>query len=158
MKRFLIPILTLILAASFAAAGLAAPILHTVNLYLPDADAETLVMTPVEIEATPQSIVDALIAQGALPEGIAVRAFALIQAPNETEIRSGRLDLSQTFADALAASGTAGETMLMGSVVDTFLDYYGLHELSVTCKGATIETGHQIYDAPMTVFKTGETA
>lgn len=120
---------------------------EVVTLYLPDEQAEYVEQTECEIIITEEDIagalISALVEQGALPEGAAVKAFS-----KEENIL--KLDLNQVFADAVANSGTAGETMLMASVADTFLAYYGAESLTITAEGKPIETGHTIYDEPFT--------
>ena len=106
---------------------------ETVSLYLPDEQAEYVA----------GALIAALVEQGALPEGTAVKKFS-------KEEDALMLDLNQTFADALMQSGTAGETMILASVVDTFLVYYGAASLTLTAEGQTLETGHSIYDEPFT--------
>lgn len=120
---------------------------ETATLYLPDEQAEYVEQTECEItiagDDTAGALIAALVKQEALPEGIAVKAFS-------KEDDALTLDLNQAFADAIANSGTAGETMLMASVADTFLAYYGAASLTITAEGQTIETGHTIYDEPFT--------
>ncbi len=120
---------------------------ETVSLYLPDEQAEYVEETKMEVKVVDEDVAGALIAalveQGALPEGTAVKKFS-------KEEDALMLDLNQTFADALMQSGTAGETMILASVVDTFLVYYGAASLTLTAEGQTLETGHSIYDEPFT--------
>lgn len=120
---------------------------ESVTLYLPDTQAEYVEQTDCEItiidEDVAGALISALVEQGALPEGTAVKAFS-----KEENILT--LDLNQTFGDAVSNSGTAGETMLMASVADTFLAYYGAESLMITAEGQTIETGHTVYDMPFT--------
>ena len=136
-----------------------------VTLYLPDDQAEGFVETVETVKATPQGIVDALISHGALPEDTVVNDFRMTD--NGTEIIEGDtasytvgdtlhidLDVSEEFSEAIASTGTAGETMYMGSLVNTMLKAYNADTISVTCNGAAIETGHNVYDQPMTFFET----
>lgn len=120
---------------------------ETVTLYLPGEQAEYVEQTECEITIADEDVAGALIAalveQGALPEGVAVKAFS-------KEEDALKLDLNQAFADAVSSSGSAGETMLMASVADTFLVYYGAASLTITAEGQPIETGHTIYDEPFT--------
>ncbi len=120
---------------------------ETVSLYLPDEQAEYVEETKMEVKITGEDVAGALIAalveQGALPEGTAVKKFS-------KEENVLMLDLNQAFADALMESGTSGETMILASIVDTFLVYYGAASLTLTAEGQTLETGHAIYDEPFT--------
>ncbi len=135
-----------------------------VTLFLPDEQAEFFVEQTETVDATPQGIIDALIAHGALPEGIEVNEFRLEDSGPEAQAddssghaAGGRLhivlDLSDEFLSAVASAGTAGETMAMGSLVNTMLTAYEAGTITVTCSGNTIETGHNVYDAPLTFFE-----
>ena len=63
------------------------------------------------------------------------------------------LDVFQAFGDAAASTGTAGETMLLGSLVNTMLTYYNAETLTLTVDGAVLETGHNVYDTPFTLME-----
>lgn len=134
-----------------------------ITLYLPDDQAESLEEVTETVDATPQGVVDALIAHDALPQGVQVNSFSMED--NGVETQEGdtvsytpgdtlriNLDLSQEFADAAASTGTAGETMLLGSLVNTMLKAYNADELVLTCDGSPLETGHNVYDAPLTFY------
>ena len=135
-----------------------------VTLYLPNEQADAFEEVTETVDATPQAIVDALIAHNALPEGTAVNSFSMRD--NGTETQEGDvvsytagdtltidLDLSAEFAEAAASTGTSGEQMLLGSLVNTMLTAYNADELNLTCDGAVLETGHSIYDEPLTFFE-----
>ena len=134
-----------------------------ITLYLPDEQAESFEEVTETVDATPQGVVDALIAHDALPQGVQVNSFSMED--NGVETQEGdtvsytpgdtlriNLDLSQEFADAAASTGTAGETMLLGSLVNTMLKAYNADELVLTCDGSPLETGHNVYDAPLTFY------
>ena len=107
---------------------------------------------------------DALIAHDALPEGVTVNDFRMEDNGTETTEGEGDdasvsytpgdsqifLDVSQAFGDAASTPGTAGETMLLGSLVNTMLTYYNAETLTLTVDGAVLETGHNVYDTPFT--------
>lgn len=112
------------------------------SLYAPNADATALIASDVLVQDDPQGILDALSIHGAIPCFAKVLSFAL-------EGDLGILDLSASFGEAMSSAGTAGETLYMGSVVNTFLTRYGLTSLRITCEGADIQTGHTLYDAPL---------
>ena len=117
-----------------------------VSIYAPNADATALLPSDVPVQDDPQGIMDALALNSAVPCFAKVLSFTV-------EGDMGTLDLSASFGEALSSTGTAGETLYMGSVVNTFLTRYALTSLRVTCEGADIETGHTIYDAPLTFFE-----
>lgn len=120
---------------------------RTVTLYLPDEQGEMVVPTKTQLiiktDDEAGSLVDGLIANGVLPQGVSVNQLT-------KEDKNVTLDFNQAFADALSASGSTGEVMIMSAVADTFLTYYGASSLTITVDGKTIETGHTIYDEPFT--------
>ena len=132
------------------------------ELYLPSASADGFVVVRETVDASPEGLVDALIAHGVLPEGTAVLRFETQS--DGVETREGdmvsyemgevslTLDLSEEFLPAVTGTGTAGETMVLGSLVNTFLTAYHAGTLTLTCGGETVETGHNVYDAPLTFF------
>ena len=136
-----------------------------VTLYLPNDNADGFETVTETVQANPQGIVDALIAHDALPEGVTVNDFRMEN--NGTETTEGDdaivsytpgdsqifLDVSQAFGDAAATTGTAGETMLLGSLVNTMLTYYNAEMLTLTVDGAVLETGHNVYDTPFTMME-----
>lgn len=132
------------------------------ELYLPNDSADGFVVERETVDASPEGLVDALIAHGVLPEGTAVLRFETQS--DGVETREGdmvsyeagevslTLDLSEEFLPAVTGTGTAGETMVLGSLVNTFLTAYHAETLTLTCGGETVETGHNVYDAPLTFF------
>ena len=62
------------------------------------------------------------------------------------------IDMNDAFLTQLRSMGTSGEYMLMGSLVNTFLDNYTAGSILVTVNGAVPESGHVIYDFPLTFF------
>lgn len=121
---------------------------RTVTLYLPDEQGESVVPTETEIAVSGDNeaadLMAGLAQAGVVPEDTAVNALEKDENNNLT------LDVNAAFAEALSGSGTAGETMIMASVADTFLAYYGAASLLITVDGGTLETGHAIYDEPFT--------
>lgn len=116
---------------------------QSVVVYVPDETAETLV--PVGTQAadtSDQALADALIASGALPEGVQVQSAVV-----EGDVL--RLDMNEAYGDAVRASGTAGEAMLIYALVDTFAQAYGVQQVLITVEGEPLESGHAIYDKPL---------
>ena len=132
------------------------------DLYLPNDSADGFVVVRETVDASPEGLMDALIAHGVLPEGTAVERFEMQSDGEETQegdmvsYEVGdvflTLDLSVEFLPAVTNSGTAGETMVLGSLVNTFLTAYHAESLTLTCGGETVETGHSVYDEPLTFF------
>ena len=63
-----------------------------------------------------------------------------------------RLDLGAEFGSMINAMGTSGEYMMMGALVNTFLDAYSASGLMLQVDGKTLETGHSIYDFTLEFF------
>ena len=134
-----------------------------VTLYLPNDTADGFDTVEETVGASPQGIVDALIAHGVLPEGVTVDAFETVGDGVETQEGdvvsyevgelSITLDLSEEFLSAVTGTGTAGETMVMGSLVNTMLTAYNAQTLTLTCGGEGVETGHAVYGEPMAFFE-----
>ena len=136
------------------------------TLYLPNDNADGFETVTETVQANPQGLVDALIAHDALPEGVTVNDFRMEDNGTETTEGEGDdasvsytpgdsqifLDVSQAFGDAASTTGTAGETMLLGSLVNTMLTYYNAETLTLTVDGAVLETGHNVYDTPFTMM------
>ena len=137
------------------------------TLYLPNDNADGFETVTETVQTNPQGLVDALIAHDALPEGVTVNDFRMEDNGTETTEGEGDdasvsytpgdsqifLDVSQAFGDAAATTGTAGETMLLGSLVNTMLTYYNAQTLTLTVEGAVLETGHNVYDTPFTMME-----
>ena len=137
--------------------------LSEVMLYLPDENAEYLVPTIFEAVKTPEGLIAALVEQGALPEGTEINYFTLkdngqyISLEDEVASMSDKLtaeiDLSDYFMEEVQQTGTAGEAMLMGSVVNTMIENFNLQSIMVSANDEIIETGHCIYDQPQEFYK-----
>lgn len=63
------------------------------------------------------------------------------------------IDFNQAFADTVCAMGTSGETMVVGSVVNTFLNAFDCSALRFTVDGEVLESGHVIYDFDLQFFE-----
>lgn len=112
-------------------------------VYVPDEQGETL--TPVGADVaddSDQALVDALIAAGSLPEGAAVQS-------SSTTDGVLTLDMNTVYGDAVRSSGTTGESLLIYSLVNTFVQARGVSSVIITVDGAPLESGHEIYDYPL---------
>ena len=113
---------------------------ESVTIYVPDEQGEPL--TPTGADATDdsdQSLVDALIAAGSLPEGVKVQSSSL-------ENGTLTLDMNAAFGEAIRASGTAGETLKIYALVNTFAQARGATAVLITVDGKVLESGHEVYD------------
>lgn len=62
------------------------------------------------------------------------------------------LDMNEAFLAGLRESGSTGELMYMGSLVNTFLDNFNCTTVRVTVNGQSFSTGHSEYDKPLQAF------
>ena len=174
MKKTLALVLTLILALSLCACGNSAPAPTaeptpvesaatpepaetpaptdtpdtsvTVNVYRGDDNAEYVFAESVAIpELSPEALMSALMDAGVFSEAYTVNSFS-------AEGSKLSLDLVAAFAAQLGQYGTAGECIMLASLVNTFLEAYGADEITITVDGAVLETGHSIYDSPLRFF------
>lgn len=81
-------------------------------------------------ELTAQALVDKLIEYGVLEEGTKALSFDVADG-------IGTLDLSQT-----PASGTTGETLMLVSIGNTFIENYELDKLKLLVNGKNYSSGH----------------
>ena len=113
---------------------------ESVTIYVPDEQGETLTPTGADAkDDSDQSLVDALIAAGSLPEGIKVQSSSL---GNGTLT----LDMNSAFGEAIRSSGSAGETLMIYALVDTFAQARGATAVLITVDGKVLESGHEVYD------------
>lgn len=91
-------------------------------------------------------ILQLLIEKDALPENIEINEF-------KQEGKTLTIDFNQAFADYVSATGTAGEYIAMGSVVNTYLDAYDAESILITVNGNAVETGHNIYEEPLMKYE-----
>ena len=65
------------------------------------------------------------------------------------------LDFNDAFRDLLCSTGTAGEYMIIGSLVNTFLDNNRdvAKTIFITVNGEILESGHVIYDFELSYYE-----
>ncbi len=128
----------------------------TILIYHGDDMAENICAdTALTEEITPEILVMHLVSYQVLPDTVTVESFS-----EETEnavdgtVTDKRLllDLSVDFGAWLSSVGTSGETIMMGSLVNTFLDAYDASCMQVTSGGEVLETGHQVYDGWLEMY------
>lgn len=115
----------------------------TFTVYWGNENADGLLSAEVQVSEINEEVVIAeLVKVGAIPEGVAV---------NELTREGDRLniDFNEAFLNYLYTMGTSGELMLTGSVVNTFLSAYGAESVMFTVNGEIVESGHVIYDFPL---------
>ena len=120
---------------------------YNIALYVGNANADGFEIINTQIvNRTAYSIINELKAAGSVAKGVKA---------NSLEFVKGKLvlDLSKEFAQDVASTGTAGEYIKVGCVVNTFLDAYNVDTLTITVEGKAWESGHIIYDKPLSRYK-----
>ena len=126
--------------------GLNLPVPFPVLVWSPDDSAEGFLITVEE-------------AGSITPEGLtaAMRDKVLLNgsAINTWDDSDGvfRVDMNAAFEAQIRSMGTSGEYLYLGGLVNTLLDAWGAESLTLTVEGRTLETGHEIYDRPLTFFE-----
>ena len=100
---------------------------------------------PAVTTAYAQAIAEQLIVHDALPKGSQVLAIS-------KDGDALTLDMNEAFLAGLRESGSTGELMYMGSLVNTFLDNFNCTTVRVTVEGKPFSTGHTEYDKPLQAF------
>ena len=131
--------------AVYAGTGAQAPVYAAI--YFGNEQADGFVVNYAQLDSlNPDSLVSALVDMEVLAEGTKVLSF------DKGDGKTLKLDMSEQFGKQMSSTGTAGEYIYMGSLVNTFLAAYGADSITVTCQGKTITTGHAEYTEAMTMF------
>ena len=115
-------------------------------IYLPidSADGlETKILNVTEI--TPEGVLKELQIHNVLPDNVSI---------NHLEVDGAQLnlDFNRAFAELVCSTGSAGEMMIIGSLVNTYLSAYQSAKVKcvlITVEGSAWESGHVIYDEPI---------
>lgn len=119
----------------------------TFTVYSGNGNADGFVTTEVEVAViNEETVTQKLIEAGVLPEGTKVNDLS-------AEGMQLNIDFNAPFRDHLFTMGTAGEMILIGSVVNTFLNAYQAESIFLTVDGEILESGHVIYDFPITFME-----
>ena len=120
----------------------------SVTLYKGDDNAEFVVPVECEIaEQSPQAIVDKLFELGVFGSAVTANSFTV---DNSNVIH---LDMGQDFAAQIFSSGTAGEHIMVGSLVNSFISVFEADAVLITVDGKPFESGHAIYDYALSFFE-----
>lgn len=118
--------------------------------YRPNENADGLIQEETELEEVSADVIIAiLIGDRTIPEDVSVLDFAETEVDGEAALN---LDLSFEFQKYIMGMGTAGENVVMGSLVNSFLDTFEAEKILITCEGQTLESGHVIYDKYMSRY------
>ena len=98
--------------------------------------------------------------EGLTPENLIAELAKVNIVSIDTEVKgfsqdgkSLTLDLSNGFGQYLNMMGSSGEYVVMGGLVNTFLDAYDAEEILITVEGNALESGHAIYDKPLEFYE-----
>ena len=120
----------------------------TVTLYKGDDNAEFVIPVECEIAGqSPQAIADKLVELGVFSAPVTANSFTV---DNSNVIH---LDMGQDFAAQIFSSGTAGEHIMVGSLVNSFISVYEADAVLITVDGKPFESGHAIYDFALSFFE-----
>lgn len=117
------------------------------TIYTPNDNADGFNTAEIAIDTlSAQNVINALISEQVLNSDIAVNSEAI-------DGSCLLLDFNSAFRDQLVTYGTAGELMMVGSVVNTFLSVYDVETVMFTVDGEILESGHVIYDFPLGFYE-----
>lgn len=120
----------------------------SVTLYKGDDNAENVFPVECEIaEQSPQAIVDKLFELGVFGSAVTANSFTV---DNSNVIH---LDMGQDFAAQIFSSGTAGEHIMVGSLVNSFISVFEADAVLITVDGNPFESGHAVYDYALSFFE-----
>lgn len=126
------------------------------HVYCGDDYAEHIEQKTVYVdEVTEEVVMDRLSLVLNMDEGVQLKKLAFGTHGGD---KVAMLDMNQAFADYLGRMGTAGEYIVMGSVVNTFLDCYQCDLMLLTVEGKVLETGHNIYEEYLEMYPYVETS
>lgn len=116
------------------------PAEYTVELYQGNANADGFDVSSVTVDTLNEdTLLQLMISKGILPDTVEILHFS----QDGTHLQ---LDLNAAFGDYMQGSGTSGEYLTMGSLVNTFLSAFDSETMTLTVNGKPLETGHDIYD------------
>lgn len=128
-----------------------------IRIYYADSQAEHLVFENIgEEEVSPELLLSQLAKHNVISKKTKINSID----QTKSQSKGNRLivDFSQEFQDDLFTQGTAGEFLMMGSIVNTFLRAYDAESMTITVNGNPLESGHCIYERPMKFCDIDENA
>ena len=122
-----------------------------VEIYFGDENAENIEKEVIEKQdITEDLLLEKLVEHDILTDDISVKSFREVTTDGKKTLE---LDFSQEFQELLFNQGSSGEYIMIGSVVNTFLDAYDAEEIIITVGGNVLESGHNTYEGPMGYFE-----
>ncbi|MCP1101373.1 hypothetical protein M2454_001108 [Aequitasia blattaphilus] len=120
-----------------------------IQIFYPNENGDEMLEETISIESlTPDNIMKALSDKGVLPDGI--RALNVNLEPGDVE-NGMQVNFTTSFQDYMGTMGSAGERVILKSVVDTFLGAYGKGQILILVEGNPLQTGHGVYDSYLSV-------
>ena len=135
-----------------------------VVLYLPDDTGAGLVATPAQAEDSPQGLIDALVAAGALPNVNYGRNITCTVAEETLEFEDAKvsgvfvsLDVADAFAQAVRQAGANAERLMLQSLANTMITHYSADGLILSIEGTDFETLSAKYNRPIAFDELAQT-
>ena len=124
------------------------PEVLTVTIYHGNANADGFETTEFEVEEVNVDVLMAKLIEVGVLNGDVVLGMMKFQDGGLV------LNFNEAFGAQLNTMGTAGERMMVGSVVNTFLTAFdNVDKVSILVSGQIFESGHVVYDEPMGFFE-----
>lgn len=122
-----------------------------ITIYYGDENAEHIVSAQIpKQKITPELLVAELAKRNILTSDVTVNS---LKEEKKNGAKTLAVDFGEKFREVLFSQGSAGEYIMMGSVVDTFLKAYGAESMTITVEGDILESGHCIYDSEMKFYE-----
>lgn len=120
------------------------------HIYCGDEAAEHIVQQTIHVdEVTEQVLMTELTAALNMDEAVELKELTFGMHGGD---RVALLDMNQAFADYLNRLSSAGEFIVMGSLVNTFLDCYQCDLLMITAEGKVLSTSHEVYEEYLEMY------
>lgn len=128
-----------------------APAEDGISIYYGDENAEHILSEQIpKQKITPELLVSELAKRGILTSDVKVNSLKEVK---KNGAKTLELDFGEKFRELIFSQGSAGEYIMMGSVVDTFLKAYDAESMTITVEGDVLESGHFIYDSSMKFYE-----
>lgn len=118
-----------------------------ITVYCSNENVDGFINLEAEIdEINEKEIVEQLFEAGVLPDTVEV-----IKLKNEDKVLS--IHFNEAFREYISTQGTAGEYVVIGSIVNTFLDAYDAENTYLFVGDQPLETGHNVYNEALGFFE-----
>ena len=118
-----------------------------ITVYCSNENVDGFINLEAEIdEINEKEIVKQLFEAGVLPDTVKVTKLE-----NEDKVLS--IHFNEAFREYISTQGTAGEYVVIGSIVNTFLDAYEAENAYLFVGDQPLETGHNVYNEALGFFE-----